>query len=282
MLLELRRGEAGADVAEGVGVEGEEGAALAEAGVEGHAEGEEHVFELPVREGSEGGVVVEREVLDEERGDEAGAEGVDAEGHGAGEGVPDLLLHDADERLGVVAVERFGARGSVECVARVLVDRGGAEGARAHEVGDGLAPEEPLLLCEAHDDCRAAHAEERDAEREPVHVAEHGRDVRGCLLRVQQHRSRQTRAEIVLDEVHQVDELFPRVVDDLGGHELVDEVNGPQELMALARTRAARLRLPRDARRAPGRERHAGRLANRREGPADICTPAVGASHVWH
>jgi hypothetical protein len=108
VLLELRVAEAGADGAQGVGVEGEEGAALAEARVEAHAEREEHVFELPVREGSEAVVVEECEVLDEEGAEEAGAQGVDAEGHGVGEDVPDLLLHDAGDRLGAAAVDAPG------------------------------------------------------------------------------------------------------------------------------------------------------------------------------
>ena len=275
MLLELRRAEAGADEAQEVGVEGEEGAALAEARVEAHAERQQHVFELPVCKGGEAVVVVEREVLDEEGGDEAGAQGVDAEGHGAGEGVPHLLLHDARQGRGVVAVGRvrepfrlvldFIPRASVstlcfvaqvERAAHVVVDCGGAQGARAHEVGHGLAPEEPLLLREPHDDCRAALPGERDAEREPVHAAEHGRDVPESLLRVLQHRGCQARAELVLHEVHEVDELLPRVVVDLRGHELVDEVDG--ERLPFAEARVARFSLPRDA-------RHAARLANSRE-----------------
>ena len=116
----------------------------------------------------------------------------------------------------------------VECAAHVVVDCGGAQGARAHEVGHDLAPEEPLLLREAHDDFRAALPGERDVEREPVHAAEHGREAPESVLRIQQHRGCQARAELVLHEVHQVDELFPRVVLDLRGYELVDEVDGPQ------------------------------------------------------
>jgi len=76
----------------------------------------------------------------------------------------------------VVGVGRVVSQ--VECAAHVVVDCGGAQGARAHEVGHDLAPEEPLLLREAHDDFRAALAGKRDAERKPAHVAEHGRDVR--------------------------------------------------------------------------------------------------------
>jgi len=108
VLLELGRAEAGADEAKGVGVEAEKRAVLAEAGVHAHAERQQHFLELPVRERGEAVVGVEREVLDEEGGDEAGAQGVDAEGHGAGEGVPDLLLHDARQGRGAVEVGRAG------------------------------------------------------------------------------------------------------------------------------------------------------------------------------
>lgn len=96
---DLRGAEARADGLEEVGVEGEEGAARAEAGVLAGVEREEDAAVLRGREGGEVGVVVQREVLDEECGDEARSEGVDAEGYVAGEGVVNLLLHDVDEVL---------------------------------------------------------------------------------------------------------------------------------------------------------------------------------------
>ena len=96
MLLELGCAQARTDEAQDVACDGEEGAELAEARVQAHAQRQEDVPELFVCQGRELLVVVKGEVLDQERGDEARAQGVDTERHSAREGVPDFLLHDAD------------------------------------------------------------------------------------------------------------------------------------------------------------------------------------------
>ena len=96
MLLELGCAEARTDEAQDVACDGEEGAELAEARVQAHAQRQEDFTELFVCQGRELPVVVKGEVLDQERGDEARAQGVDAKGHSARERVSDFLLHDAD------------------------------------------------------------------------------------------------------------------------------------------------------------------------------------------
>ena len=64
-------------------MQGEQRTVLAQARVQTHAQSEQQRAELPVRESGEVAVVVEREIFDEEGGDEAGAQRVDAERHGA-------------------------------------------------------------------------------------------------------------------------------------------------------------------------------------------------------
>ena len=83
MLYELRGGELRAHALQHVVLQGEQRTALPEARVQTHAQSEEECAELPVRESGEVAVVVEREIFDDEGGDEAGAQSVDAEGHGA-------------------------------------------------------------------------------------------------------------------------------------------------------------------------------------------------------
>jgi hypothetical protein len=64
-------------------MQGEQRTVLAQARVQTHAQSEQQRAELPVRESGEVAVVVEREIFDEEGGDEAGAQRVDAARHGA-------------------------------------------------------------------------------------------------------------------------------------------------------------------------------------------------------
>ena len=83
VLCELRGGELRAYAPQHVVLQGEQRTVLAQARVQTHAQSEDECAELPVRESGEVAVVVEREIFDDEGGDEAGAQSVDAERHGA-------------------------------------------------------------------------------------------------------------------------------------------------------------------------------------------------------
>ena len=235
-----------ADGLQQVVVEREQGAARAEARVRAHAEREQQGAELAVGEGCEVAVVVEREVLDEQRGHEAGAERVDRERHRAGEGVAHLLVHDVDElRLGLGA-RPASARALVVAVLEarehLAEDGRGARHARVHEVRDHVAPEVARALRELEDDRGPVRAQVLELEREAVEAAEHARD----LLAPQRlaHRDLHARAVAVLHGVDELRELAPALVVHLGRDELVDDVQ---------RARLARpLRLPGAARAADG------------------------------
>ena len=83
VLCELRGGELRAYAPQDVVLQGEQRTVLAQVRVQTHAQSEQQRAELRVRESGEVAVVVEREIFDEERGDEARAQSVDAERHGA-------------------------------------------------------------------------------------------------------------------------------------------------------------------------------------------------------
>jgi len=96
VLLELGCAEAFAYEAQDVACDWQEDAALAEARVQAHAQRQEHFPELLVCKGCQVLVCVKCEVLDQERGDKAGRQGVDAERHSSRERVSNFLLHAAD------------------------------------------------------------------------------------------------------------------------------------------------------------------------------------------
>ena len=160
VLLELRGAEACAGEAEDVAGEGQQRAVLAEARVQAHAQGQEDLPELLVCHGRELLVVVKGEVLDEKRGDKAGAQGVDAEGHGPGERVSNFLLHDTSQERHSVFLE------TVMDLVVVLPDHVAdgrddvleycccSQGAGAHKVRHHRAPERPLSLCQTHYETR--------------------------------------------------------------------------------------------------------------------------------
>lgn len=122
---------------------------FAETGVRPHAEAEEERAKLGVCEGSEVVVVVEGEVFDEQGGHKPRAQGIYTEGHGPGERVANLLLHDQDHAIDVcyaVKVLFFA------CPREYVVEYGSrSERAGVDEVRDHLTPEAPLALCKTHD-----------------------------------------------------------------------------------------------------------------------------------
>ena len=97
VMSELRCAEARAHAPQELIVHAEPRALQAHALVQAHAQRQQNVFELQMREHCEISVVLKREIVDQERGDEARTQRVDAEGHGAREGVSHFSLHDLDQ-----------------------------------------------------------------------------------------------------------------------------------------------------------------------------------------
>jgi hypothetical protein len=144
VLEELRGGQERTDDLQQVVVEREQGAVCVEARVRAHAECEQQGAELAVGEGGEVAVVVEREVLDEQRGHEAGAERVDRERHCAREGVTHLLVQDVNELRDGLGARPAAVRALVVAIGEaredLAEDCGWARDARVHEVRDHVAP----------------------------------------------------------------------------------------------------------------------------------------------
>ena len=219
VLLELGGAEARAREAQDVVGEREQGAVHAEARVQAHAQSEQDVRELLVCEGCELLVVVDDEVFDEKGGHEAGAQREDAEGHGAGEGVSDFLLHDAAHERDVLVVHAAFA----EAGSDVFEDDGGAQSTAAYKVRYHLTPEKALVLREPHDDSGPLLLETVEGRQRREHVAQQQRLVHD--QRFLEHGSGHQRAESVLHPVHQVHKLLPRVVAHFGRHERVHNVH---------------------------------------------------------
>ena len=145
-----------------------QGTVFAEARVQGHTEAEEEGAELRVGECREVAVVVEGEVLHKQGGHEPRAQRVNAEGHGSGERVPNLLLHDLGEAIRVGAEVQGRAVFVGHEREDVVVHGSSADRARVDEVRDHLTPEEAVLLCEMHDDARPVGPEMRQLDGSAV------------------------------------------------------------------------------------------------------------------